>query len=59
VHAAIAAFYRWSRTGVALRAIADDRQAAMAMGIDVDRHLLVVWLMTGMVSLIAGLLWRR
>ena len=55
--AAIAAFYRWSRTGVALRAIADDRQAAMAMGIDVDRHLLVVWLMTGMVSLIAGLLW--
>jgi len=54
---AIAAFYRWSRTGVALRAIADDRQAAMAMGIDVDRHLLVVWLMTGGVSLIAGLLW--
>lgn len=54
---AVAAWWRWSRSGVALRAIADDRQAAMAMGIDVDRHLLGVWLLTGLVSLVAGLLW--
>ncbi|TMJ30099.1 MAG: branched-chain amino acid ABC transporter permease, partial [Alphaproteobacteria bacterium] len=44
--AAIGLFYRISRTGVALRAIADDPQAAMSAGIDVDRHLLFVWGLT-------------
>jgi len=55
--AAIGWFYRYSRTGVALRAIADDPQAAMSAGIDVDRHLLIVWGLTGVVSVVAGVLW--
>jgi branched-chain amino acid transport system permease protein len=55
--ALIAGFYRFSRTGVALRAIADDPQAAMSAGIDVDRHLLIVWAMTGVTSVVAGILW--
>jgi len=55
--AAIGLFYRISRTGVALRAIADDPQAAMSAGIDVDRHLLFVWGLTGLVSVVAGVLW--
>ena len=45
--AAVDWFYRYSRTGVALRAIADDAQAAMSAGIDVDRHLLIIWALTG------------
>ncbi len=50
-------FYRFSRTGIALRAIADDPQAAMSAGIDVDRHLMIVWSLSGMVALVAGILW--
>lgn len=50
-------FYRSSRTGLALRAIADDAQAAMSAGIDVDRHLLLVWALTGVVATVAGILW--
>jgi branched-chain amino acid transport system permease protein len=55
--AAIGVFYRHSRTGVALRAIADDPQTAMSVGIDVDHHLLIVWGLTGVVSVVAGVLW--
>ena len=55
--AAIGAFYRYSRTGVALRAMADDPQAAMSAGIDTDRHLLFAWALTGVVAVIAGVLW--
>jgi branched-chain amino acid transport system permease protein len=50
-------FYHYSRTGLALRAIADDPQAAMATGIDVERHLLIAWTLTGVVAVIAGVLW--
>jgi len=50
-------FYRSSRTGLALRAIADDAQAAMSAGIDVERHLMLVWTLTGVVAVIAGALW--
>jgi branched-chain amino acid transport system permease protein len=55
--ALIGAFWRYSRTGLALRAIADDAQAAMAAGIDVERHLQLVWSLTGAVAVIAGVLW--
>jgi len=50
-------FHRRSRTGVALRAMADDQQVAMAMGINVHRHLLVVWCIAGAVCVVAGTLW--
>jgi len=53
----ISVFYRYSRTGLALRAMADDHQVAMSMGINVDRHLMVVWGLTGVVSVIAGVTW--
>lgn len=50
-------FYRYSRTGLALQAMADDPQAAMSAGIDIDRHLLIAWALTGIVAVIAGVLW--
>jgi branched-chain amino acid transport system permease protein len=46
-----------SRTGVALRAVAEDPQAAMASGIDVQRHVLYAWSAAGIVAVIAGTLW--
>jgi branched-chain amino acid transport system permease protein len=52
-----AAVFRWSRTGLALRAIADDQQVALAMGIDVQRHFAVTWGLVGVLSVIAGTLW--
>jgi len=55
--ALVAAFYRFSRTGVALRAIADDQQVAPSVAINVDRHLLVVWGLAGLLSVVAGVLW--
>jgi branched-chain amino acid transport system permease protein len=48
--------YSRTRTGIALRAIADDRQAALAVGINVDRHFGIVWAMAGIVSVCAGVL---
>jgi len=40
--AAVGAFFRWSRTGVALRALADDQQVALSMGIDEPDALFVL-----------------
>ena len=53
----LAWFHQRSRTGVALRAIADDQQMAMAVGIDVSRYLLFVWCMAGAICVIGGTLW--
>jgi branched-chain amino acid transport system permease protein len=55
--AVVGAFYRRSRTGLALQALADDRQTAMSVGIDIDRHLLIVWSIAAMISVAAGVLW--
>src|SRR3954451_12628274 len=49
--------YGRTRIGIALRAIADDRQAALAMGINVDRHFGLVWAIAGIISVCAGVLW--
>jgi branched-chain amino acid transport system permease protein len=57
VVAIVTALFRWSRTGVALRAIADDQQAAMAMGIDLPRHLALAWATAGIIAVVAGTLW--
>lgn len=54
---AIAAFFRFTRTGVALRALADDQHAAMAVGIDAGRHLAFVWALAGVISVFTGALW--
>jgi len=50
-------FYQRSRTGVALRAIADDPQAASAAGINVHRQFALLWAVTGVISVVAGILW--
>jgi branched-chain amino acid transport system permease protein len=50
-------FFRRSRTGVALRAIADDQQAAMAVGVDLDSHFALTWAMVGVLSVLGGTLW--
>jgi len=55
--AAVGAFFRWSRTGLALRAIADDQQIAMAVGIDVDRHFGIAWALMAAISVLGGTLW--
>jgi branched-chain amino acid transport system permease protein len=46
-----------SRIGVALRAIADDQQVAMAMGIDPARYLAITWGLVGVIAVLAGTLW--
>jgi branched-chain amino acid transport system permease protein len=53
----VAFLYQRSRAGVALRAIADDPQMAMAVGININRQLLVVWCLTGVICVVAGTLW--
>lgn len=50
-------FYQYSRTGIALRAIADDPNAAAAAGIDVHRLFAIVWAIAGVTAAIAGILW--
>jgi branched-chain amino acid transport system permease protein len=46
-----------SRTGIALRAIADDQQSAMAVGIDLQRYVGLAWALVGVISVVAGTLW--
>jgi branched-chain amino acid transport system permease protein len=55
--AAVGGFFRWSRTGLALRAIADDQQIATAVGIDVPRHFAIAWALMAAISVLAGTLW--
>jgi len=49
--------YHYSRTGIALRAIADDPTAASAAGINTHRLFALVWATTGITSVVAGILW--
>jgi branched-chain amino acid transport system permease protein len=55
--AAVSAFFRWTRTGVALRALADDQQVALAVGIDVHRHLAIAWGLVAVLAVVGGTLW--
>ena len=50
-------FFLKSRKGIAMRAVADNQQVAMAMGIDVERYFGVAWAMAGVVSALGGILW--
>jgi branched-chain amino acid transport system permease protein len=50
-------FFLKSRKGIAMRAVADNQQVAMAMGIDVERYFGLAWAMTGIVSALGGILW--
>jgi branched-chain amino acid transport system permease protein len=50
-------FFLKSRTGIAMRAVADSQQVAMAMGINVRRYFALAWAMAGVVSAIGGIIW--
>jgi branched-chain amino acid transport system permease protein len=49
-------FFRRSRHGIAMRAVADDQQAAMTMGISVRRIFALAWVLAAVSALIAGVL---
>jgi len=55
--AAFGWFFLKSRKGIAMRAVADNQQVAMAMGINVQRYFGLAWAMTGVVSALGGVLW--
>ena len=50
-------FFLKSRKGIAMRAVADNQQVAMAMGINVERYFALAWAMTGVVSALGGIIW--
>jgi branched-chain amino acid transport system permease protein len=50
-------FFLKSRMGIAMRAVADSQQVAMAMGINVRRYFALAWAMAGIVSALGGVVW--
>jgi branched-chain amino acid transport system permease protein len=50
-------FFMKSRTGVAMRAVADNQQVATAMGINIRRYFALAWAMAGIVSALGGVVW--
>src|SRR6202050_2938772 len=57
VVALFALFFRYTRTGLAFRAVADDQFAALAVGLRLPRVWAAVWTAAGIVAVVAGLLW--
>jgi branched-chain amino acid transport system permease protein len=55
--AVLALFFQYTRIGRALRAVADDHQAALAVGIPLKQIWAIVWAVAGFVALVAGLMW--
>ena len=50
-------FSQYTKTGRALRAVADDHQAALSVGISLRRIWVIVWCIAGIVALVAGIMW--
>ena len=55
--AALSLFFQKTATGRALRAVADDHQAAQSIGIPLDRIWFIVWCVAGVAALVAGMIW--
>jgi branched-chain amino acid transport system permease protein len=55
--AALSLFFQKTTTGRALRAVADDHQAAQSIGIPLNRIWVIVWCVAGIVALVAGMIW--
>ncbi|MEY2892938.1 MAG: hypothetical protein RJA98_2846 [Pseudomonadota bacterium] len=55
--AALSLFFQKTGTGRALRAVADDHQAAQSIGIPLGRIWVIVWSVAGLVALVAGVIW--
>lgn len=53
----LAIFFNKTRIGRALRAVADDHQAALSVGISLQQIWVIVWSVAGMVALVAGVMW--
>jgi branched-chain amino acid transport system permease protein len=53
----LALFFQKTPTGRALRAVADDHQAAQSIGIPLNRIWVIVWTVSGIVALVAGIIW--
>ncbi|MFA6021217.1 MAG: branched-chain amino acid ABC transporter permease [Rhodospirillales bacterium] len=53
----LALFFNKTKVGLALRAVADDHQAALAVGIPLQHVWAIVWAAAGLVALVAGMLW--
>jgi branched-chain amino acid transport system permease protein len=54
---ALALFFQKTSTGRALRAVADDHQAAQSIGIPLNRIWVIVWSVAGFAALVAGIIW--
>lgn len=55
--AGLSVFFQKTRTGRALRAVADDHQAAQSIGIPLSRIWVIVWSVAGGVALVTGIIW--
>src|SRR5260221_8982879 len=55
--ASLTLFFQKTSTGRALRAVADDHQAAQSIGIPLNRIWVIVWSVAGLVALVAGIIW--
>ena len=55
--ALLSLFFQKTSTGRALRAVADDHQAAQSIGIPLNRIWVIVWCVAGVVALVAGMIW--
>jgi len=55
--AGLSLFFQKTATGRALRAVADDHQAAQSIGIPLSRIWVIVWSVAGFVALVAGIIW--
>jgi len=55
--AVLALLFQKTRIGRALRAVADDHQAALAVGIPLQHIWVIVWAVAGFVALVAGVMW--
>ena len=55
--AVLSLFFQKTATGRALRAVADDHQAAQSIGIPLSRIWIIVWSVAGFVALVAGMIW--
>jgi len=55
--AALAVFFQKTRIGRALRAVADDHQAALSVGISLNQIWVIVWFAAGVVALATGIMW--
>ena len=53
----LAYFFQYTRIGRALRAVADDHQAALSVGISLRTIWVIVWSVAGIVALVAGIMW--